>query len=762
MKKTSFPNLRSSLLALLLAAVTVVASAQEQRALVIGIDTYQPPEGVTPSNDGGRIDFSNLDGCKNDALSMKQLISMYGFAQANTRELYDRSATRDSILYQLNKLLADSKKNDIAFIYYAGHGSQMRNTRNGEPDQRDESMVPSNTWEKGVSDIRDKELASIFNKFIDKGVKLTVIYDCCHSGSMSRGPRYTATKPRYIASSNFDVGDASRPEAPERRNNSGFLMISAAQDNEFAQELVDNNGQPHGAFTVSLLQAIQQNSIDVPVSTLFQSVRTILKSNGMKQEPVLAATDERRRQNLFGVPATKLVDEVLVAGRVADNGKIRLQAGMALGIGVGNELTMVSNENVKVKVTEMKGVAECEAIVTSGKAADIQPGSLFRVSNWVSTTGPLLKLYLPKAVSFEDARKFAAVVAQVRQSPNLKWVQRIDEAEPDVSIYYLNGKWMIDNNDNPGPKDLGAFTAANIIKACQAKSGQPMKKVYIELPPTEDLLQAMRTQFGDNKQLKLMPDAVGANYVLYGTVDQQGSLAYGLKRFEVNVKDSLEAMPLRTRWFELAEGKDASAAVADSLFTYSLRLGKIRGWLMMAPPQKASFFPYHLELINEATNKVVDSNGVRVGDKVTLRVKADANYLSKPIPQKFIYVFAIDRNGKMTLLFPAENDGNVSNKFPVRNDQGQYPPDMTLIEGADIVAPTGTDNYFMLASEGPIDNYGMLFNQESVRGGDTRGGPGTNPLEAVIGMGNEKTRGFGSPTPANWNLVRLMIKTRYK
>ncbi|RYY89553.1 MAG: DUF4384 domain-containing protein [Chitinophagaceae bacterium] len=760
MKSSSFILLRSVVLSLLLAASVVSVSAQEQRALVIGIDTYQPPDGVTPSNDGGRIDFSNLDGCKNDAIAMKQLISMYGFSAANTRELYDRSATRDSILYQLNDLLADSKKGDIAFIYYAGHGSQMRNTKNGEPDQRDESMVPSNTWEKGVSDIRDKELAAIFNRFIDKGVKLTVIYDCCHSGSMSRGPRYTATKPRYIAASNFDVGDGVRPEAPERRTTSGFLMISAAQDNEFAQELVDNNGQPHGAFTVSLLQAIQQNSIDVPVSTLFQSVRTILKSNGMKQEPVLAATDERRRQNLFGVPATKLVDEVLVAGRVGDNGKVRLQAGMALGIGVGNELTLVDNPNVKVRVKEMKGVAESEAEIVSGKATDILPGSLFRVSNWVSTTGPLLKLYLPKAVSFEDARKFAAVAAQVRQSPNIKWVQRIDEADPDVSIYYLNGKWMIDNNDNPGPKDLGAFTAANILFACQPKSGKPIKKVYLELPPTEDLADAIREQFGNNKQLKLMPDATGANYVVYGTVDQQGAIAYGLKRFEVNMKDSLEAMPLRTRWFPLTGGKEASAAVADSLFEYSLRLGKVRGWLLMAAPQKSSFFPYHLELVDATTKKVVDTSGVRVGDKVNLRIKANSDYLSKPIPQKYIYVFAIDRNGKMTLLFPADNDGNVSNKFPVRNDQSQYPSEMTLVEDADIVPPTGTDNYFVLASESPIDNYGLLFNQESVRGGDTRGAH--NPLEDVINMGNEKTRGFGSPTPANWNLVRLSVKTRYK
>ncbi|GAB4093996.1 caspase family protein [Flaviaesturariibacter terrae] len=756
--------LRRGAMALAALAIVSAAAAQEQRALVIGIDTYQPPDGVTPSNDGGRIDFQNLDGCKNDALSMKQLISLYGFSSDNTRELYDRNATRDAILAEMNRLLSASKKGDVAFIYYAGHGSQVRNTRNGEADQRDESMVPSNTWEKGVSDIRDKELATIFNKFIDKGVKLTVIYDCCHSGSMSRGaPRYTATKPRFIAGTNVDVADAVKPPVPERRPNSDFLMISAAQDNEFAQELVDNNGQPHGAFTVSLLQAIQQNSIDVPVSTLFQSIRSILKSNGMRQEPVLAATDERRHQNLFGVPATKLVDELLVSGRVAENGKVRLQAGMALGVGVGNELELVNDSKVKLRITEMKGVAESEADLVSGKADDIKPGSLFRVTNWVSTTGPLLKLYLPKTVSFEEAQKFAAVLAEVRKSPKIQWIQRIDEGIPDISIYFLNGKWMIENSDNPAPKELGAFTAANIVASSQPRAGGRLRKVYIELPPTEDLVRAVNEQFSNYKQLKLVSDASSANYVLYGTADQQGALAYGLKRIEVDVKDSLEALPLRTRWFPLAAGKGASASVADSLFEYSLRLGKVRGWLLMAPPKKSSFFPFHLEVVDAASKKAIDTAGVRVGDKVDIRLVANSNYQSKPIPQKYIYVFAIDRNGKMTLLFPEPNDGNVGNKFPQRNDSGSLQTDFTVVEDADIVAPTGTDNYFVLASESPIDNYALLFNQDGVRGGDTRGTHGAaNPLDDVINMGNAKTRGTSPNTPANWNLVRLSVKTRYK
>ncbi|RYY60941.1 MAG: caspase family protein, partial [Chitinophagaceae bacterium] len=517
MKISTFRFLLRGACVLLLAAAAATAGAQEQRALVIGIDIYQPPDGVTPANDGGRIDFPDLDGCKNDAQSMKSLITRYNFAEANVRELYDRAATRDAILAGMNALLADSKRGDLALIYYAGHGSQMRNSVGGEDDGRDESVVPSNTWEKGVSDIRDKELARVFNQFIDKGVKLTVIFDCCHSGSMSRGNPVYKVKSRYIAESNFDVKDASRPVPPENRPNSDFLILSAAQDNEFAQEQMGNDNMPHGAFTVALLQAIQLHSINVPVTTLFQSLREILKSNGKRQEPVLTGSLERQRQNLFGVTPSKLSDDVVVPASLAPSGRVTLRGGVALGLGIGNELVKVNNENVRLRIVKLSGMGESEAEIVAGKPADVEAGSFFRVANWVSTTGPLLKVYLPASVSFKDAQQFATVAAEVRRSPKVSWVSKIEEQVPQVSVYYQNGKWMVESADYPAPQELGAFTAANIIKAAQGPKAQ-VRALYVELPPAKELVDAVNKKFADYKNLQLVTNASAANYVVYGTV----------------------------------------------------------------------------------------------------------------------------------------------------------------------------------------------------------------------------------------------------
>ena len=199
-----------------------------KKALVIGIDKYNPPPGAKISTTSGRLEWPELSGCKNDALAMKEIImTKFGYVQADIAELYDAKATRAAILKGMEELLNNTPENGIALIYYAGHGSYITNSFSKEEDKYDESIVPSDTWKEGVADIRDKEIARMFNRFVDKKIKLTAIFDCCHSGSMARG--LYPGKSRYIGGSNYDVKDSVAVIPPETRPNSNILILSAAK-----------------------------------------------------------------------------------------------------------------------------------------------------------------------------------------------------------------------------------------------------------------------------------------------------------------------------------------------------------------------------------------------------------------------------------------------------------------------------------------------------------------------------------------------------
>ncbi|OSZ80602.1 hypothetical protein CAP36_04950 [Chitinophagaceae bacterium IBVUCB2] len=733
--------------------ITSLIMAQEKRALIIAIDQYEPPSTYKPASTARSV-FRNLDGCVNDGRSIQSVIvSKFQFDAGKVDTLYNDAANRAAILKSMNDLLDKSKANDIAFIYYAGHGSQVPNSLAKETDKKDESMVPSDTYKEGVEDIRDKELAKVFNAFLDKGVKLTVIMDCCHSGSLSRGPNAPG-KSRFIADANYDAKDASQPVPPETRSEGNFLIISAAQDNEFAQEQRDENNIPHGAFTIALCQALEQQSVNASVINLFTSLRAILKSNGKKQEPVLAGKSERQQQTLFGIEKGSLPDKSLIAISGFENGKVFLQGGFALGLNKENELVKFNGTDtlVKVEIDSVMGVNKSRARVVKGNIKDLKAGNLLEVTNWVSSAAPLLKVYVPSVnMLYDDIAKLAAVNNELRQSKKINWINKLEKADPYTTIFYDGNKYKVnvDGKDVPAPSTI---TAANLLQL-----GKQDSSFYFELPPSKALADAVKGKLRTNRSIMIVDNSSDAHYVLYGTIDENGKPAYGFRRAQTSSRDSLESMPVQTKSFVLEDGgNEAGTSVADNLYEYAMRLSKIRGWVQLSGPKDGeSNFPFHLELVNKGTGAVINNQEYKVGENVAFNLVANEGYTGANRVKRFVYVFLIDKDGNMTLVYPGESDGNVGNQFP-KYENFNLVKKVFLFEG-EVSEPIGTDNYYVLAADEAIPNYAMVFNQEGVR--SARGVE--SPLGDLLNMGNEGgTRSF-KKSVSNWNLIKMPVKSKY-
>lgn len=733
------------------------ANEPVKKALVIGIDKYAPPPGAKISTSSGRLEWPELSGCKNDALAMKEIImTKFGYEQKDIAELYDAKATRAAILKGMEDLLANTPENGIALIYYAGHGSYITNSLSKEEDKYDESIVPADTWKEGVADIRDKEIARMFNRFVDKKIKLTAIFDCCHSGSMARG--LYPGKSRYIGGSNYDVKDSATVIPPETRPNSNILILSAAQDNEPAKEHRLDYTQPaHGAFTLALLEIFKQQSVKSSTENIFNSIRAMIKAFGKTQEPVLAGDPARFSETLLGIDKGLLSDRVFFPVIEVQGNKIFLQAGYAAGINPENELTAQNDSTIKLKVTKITGLGRCEAELIRGKIADVKKAGPYEVTNWVSTKVPLLKVYIPEgSFSYEEVVKQAVVNAQLKNSNVVKWFNDFETKEPDVTINFSAGKAIandfVTQEVNTVLKEF-SLTATEAI----AKD----KNLFVNLSAPKKLTDAIKNKFTEYKTIQLVNTPADAQYILYGTTDDNNNISYGLVKADIALRDSLESMPLYTKPFILKDNSETSyKSLTDSLFDVSLKLSKIRGWLTLASPQDATFFPYRLVMRNATTKAEVDSNGVKLGDKLDLSIEATEDYLDRPIAKKYIYVFTIDVKGKMQLIYPSSAEGSNQNKFPLNNEEGMPRKKLLFFNRpATAAIPVGTDNYFLIASQEPIQSPGQLFNQAGVRG--TPKGQ-KNSLSALLEMGNEsKARGLDNSTPTNWNLLRLGVKVTH-
>lgn len=141
-----------------------------RQALCVGINDY-PGTG------------SDLAGCVNDANDRTAALKKRGFAVTT---LLDRKAGRPSLVAAIRRLVAQAKPGETVVFTYAGHGSFVPDLDGDEPDGTDECLCPWDVARLGAKGpITDDELHAIYSTKA-AGVRLIVISDSCHSGSVAR------------------------------------------------------------------------------------------------------------------------------------------------------------------------------------------------------------------------------------------------------------------------------------------------------------------------------------------------------------------------------------------------------------------------------------------------------------------------------------------------------------------------------------------------------------------------------------------------
>lgn len=724
------------LLTAILYLLLITVHAGTPRALIIGIDLYKPPAESTQSTT--RSLWRNLNGCVNDAEAMKTMImAKYGFSQQHIHQLYNQEASRENILSAIQELLQTSQKGDAVLIFYAGHGSQVVNSLSAEQDQRDETIVPADAY-KGAADIRDKELAALFNRFLDKGVVLTVIFDSCHSGSAGRG-LFTDIASRYLEESSLDVKDASNPAKPEER---GALILSAAQDFEYAKEVKDENNVPHGAFSLALLKAMQQNDAGVAAEDLFSSVKAIMKFYGKTQEPVLAGNETRRKGTLFGLPKKGGQNSIAIAVTKTDANGIELMGGYALGLSEGVKLVK-QGTNDTIVVTKMINANRSLAKNVSDKSPAYAPGSLFEVITWSSATAPVLRIYIPDAGIAENELTTAVRSLQKLRSATKANFIADPTKETVASVYqYTTQKGWQKNASLVTEKTSDAMPAT--------------KPVFANLPPPAQLAIRLREEFTKYSNIEVLSSPEDAHYILAGRVNEKNELAYTFLKSQYSPADSTESLPVRTEFIPVDLQKKDLADVAEKMAEDLFRVAKIKAWLMLQSPAGQNRFPFALQVQHFHSGTAPVNAQVRMGDTLSFYFVRAENGETWNRKKRYVYLFSIDGNGAMKLIFPTTAKGNVENRLPLTGAMNKT-EDKTHLADILVRPPFGYDTYFLLTTEEAISNL-SAFQQPGV----LSRGPATtkSSIEKLLFTGTKSRNKV--VTPMTWSIDKIILKSSEK
>ncbi len=272
-----------------------------KKAVLIGINRY-------------RIPGADLRGCVNDVKNLQAVLTQqYGFASKDIRLLTDFSATTKAMAAAIRALVKGARKGDVLLLHYSGHGSNVPDKNGDEADRRDEILCPTDLdWK---NPLLDDWLRSTFDR-LRPGVSLTVIMDCCHSGTNTRvlSPPDTPVIARYLPSP-WDLvavesgrklrgkvqGSLRRSSPAKRRQdvvdaNIPEILLTGCRDTQTSAD-AQMGGTFNGALTYCLVETIQEAGGQLSYRQLHERTVKRLKQEGFSQVPQLEG-----RANKFDRP----------------------------------------------------------------------------------------------------------------------------------------------------------------------------------------------------------------------------------------------------------------------------------------------------------------------------------------------------------------------------------------------------------------------------------------------------------------------------
>ena len=226
----------------------------------IGISLHIGLNSVDPAQYQGWD--GKLAACEFDANDMAAIAKKRGFAE--TTVMLTKDATSDAVKAAITAAAKKLKKDDLFLLTYSGHGGQVPDRNGDEPDRMDE------TWVLYDRQLIDDEAFSLYSQF-KTGVRLLVLSDSCHSGTVVRempshlrgdaaesnatggGAAIRMLPPTVrdaVNKAQRKLNDRLQAENPPRLAaalKASLILISGCQDNQYSLD-----GDRNGLFTGNL------------------------------------------------------------------------------------------------------------------------------------------------------------------------------------------------------------------------------------------------------------------------------------------------------------------------------------------------------------------------------------------------------------------------------------------------------------------------------------------------------------------------------
>lgn len=346
---------------------------RNRRALLVGVNEYP-----------NLPDYSQLKGCVNDVRAMERVLgTTFNFPPENIKVLTNEAATEAGIREAMERLIEDCGEGDLVVFHFSGHGSQMA-AKGDKPRGYDESIMPSDSGRENPKfpkqvkprDIRDTEIQEWLARLSKKTPHVTLIFDSCHSGSITRFGGDSAeggTRLRWVPPDPLPAWTAPAARKPvDARGVTGgsgwlkpgerYVLLAACAAEQGAYECT-HEGERYGAFTFFLTREIEQELHVTRGRLTYRDIweRVVVKVNEQfqKQTPQLEGARDRV---VFNVQELAAMRYLLVTWREGE--VVKLNGGAIHGLTAGSrwDVYPAGTKQIREAYKERLGTLEITAV----------------------------------------------------------------------------------------------------------------------------------------------------------------------------------------------------------------------------------------------------------------------------------------------------------------------------------------------------------------------------------------------------------------
>jgi len=328
----------------------------QRRAVLVSLERYP---------DGGTIEGAHR---MSDALA-ERLVASFGFAPEDIHRLRDEAATKPGLFAAIDRYLVQGMDaDDVAVLWFAGHGSRIQDLEDDEGDGYDEILV---LWDAYDEPLVDDELPPVLSRVPALG--FTVLLDCCHSGTATRGGLVgDAVLHNLFQDLPVKPRPAVAPGPAPLTVPTTYTVLSASRAEEPAVAVSSRTKGDFLVFTKALVDSLATVAPPVVYGTVLNAVRRLIVAwnyvphgRDEVQQPQLEGPDPNRPifASVSAAPAGAWLQELTIA---CDNEPLREACGPPVG-----GLWSTSPEQAELRVLAQPGEAwECSLTARQGRVID--------------------------------------------------------------------------------------------------------------------------------------------------------------------------------------------------------------------------------------------------------------------------------------------------------------------------------------------------------------------------------------------------------